>query len=129
MLRSVAPILALFTLVATANAQRREGRPTADTGALAALHFRSTDARRTWQHVGLDAYERISWMIGPMVGRPGSGSSGGDVGPTAQQVAVNDGFKQELAAIAAEFKRLVDVDAPAFSGLLKQNGIASAVVP
>jgi hypothetical protein len=51
------------------------------------------------------------------------------VGPTAQQVAVNDGFKQELAAIAAEFKRLVDVDAPAFSGLLKQNGIASAVVP
>jgi hypothetical protein len=42
---------------------------------------------------------------------------------------VNDGFKQELAAIAAEFKRIVDVDAPAFSGLLKQNGVATAAVP
>jgi hypothetical protein len=82
---------------------------------------RSEDAFR--QPVQL--YERISWMIGPMVGTPGSGSSGGDVGPTAQQIAVNDGFKKELAAIAADFKRIVDVDAPAFSGLLKQNGVAS----
>jgi photosystem II stability/assembly factor-like uncharacterized protein len=71
-------------------------------------------------------YERISWMIGPMVGTPGSGSSGGDLGPTAQQIAVNEGFRQELAAIAAEFKHIIDVDAPAFSGLLKQNGVATA---
>jgi hypothetical protein len=81
---------------------------------------RSEDAFR--QPVQL--YERISWMIGPMVGTPGSGSSEGDVGPTAQQIAVNEGFKQELAAIAAEFKHIVDVEAPAFSGLLKQNGTA-----
>jgi len=74
-------------------------------------------------------YERISWMIGPMVGTPGSGSSGGDIGPTAQQVAANAGFKQELATIAAEYKRIMDVDAPAFSALLKQNGIAASVVP
>jgi hypothetical protein len=74
-------------------------------------------------------YERISWMIGQMIGTPGSGSGGGDVGPTAQQVAVNAGFKQELAAIAAQYKQLIDVDAPAFSALLKQNGIAETVVP
>jgi photosystem II stability/assembly factor-like uncharacterized protein len=86
---------------------------------------RSEDAFR--QPVQL--YERMSWMIGPMVGVPGSGSSGADVGPTAQQIAVNDGFRQELAAIAAEFRHIVDVDAPAFSGLLKQNGVASAAVP
>jgi hypothetical protein len=84
---------------------------------------RSEDAFR--QPVQL--YEQISWMIGPMVGTPGSGSSGGDIGPTAQQIAVNNGFKQQLAAIEAEFKRLMDVDAPVFSGLLKQNGVA--VVP
>ena len=86
---------------------------------------RSEDAFRK----PVQLYERISWMIGPMVGTPGSGSSGGDVGPTAQQVAVNAGFKQELAAIAAEYKKIVDVEAPAFSALLKQNGIAESAVP
>lgn len=85
---------------------------------------RSEDAFRK----PVQIYERISWMIGPMVGTPGSGSSGGDVGPTAQQVAVNNGFKQELAAIAAEYKRLLDTDAPAFNTLLKQNGVITGAV-
>jgi hypothetical protein len=86
---------------------------------------RSEDAFRK----PVQLYERISWMIGPMVGTPGSGSSGGDLGPTAQQVAVNAGFKQELAAIAAEYKRIVDVEAPAFTAMLKQNGVAASVIP
>ena len=43
---------------------------------------RSEDAFRK----PVQLYERISWMIGPMVGTPGSGSSGGDIGPTAQQL-------------------------------------------
>jgi hypothetical protein len=85
---------------------------------------RSEDAFRK----PVQLYERISWMIGPMVGTPGSGSSGGDIGPTAQQLAVNAGFKQELAAIAAEYKKIVDVEAPAFSALLKKNGV-TAIVP
>jgi hypothetical protein len=84
---------------------------------------RSEDAFRK----PVQLYERISWMIGPMVGTPGSGSGGGDIGPTAQQVAVNAGFKQELAAIAAEYKHIMDVEVPAFSALLKQHGIASVV--
>jgi hypothetical protein len=80
---------------------------------------RSEDAFR--QPVQL--YERISWMIGQMVGTPGGGSGGGDLGPTDQQVAVNNGFKQELAAIAAQYKEITDKEVPAMNALLKQNGV------
>jgi hypothetical protein len=87
---------------------------------------RSEDAFRK----PVQLYERISWMIGPMVGTPGSGTSGGDVGPTAQQVAVNAQFKQELAAIATDYKKIIDIDAPAFTALLKRNGVVtSSIVP
>jgi hypothetical protein len=86
---------------------------------------RSEDAFRK----PVQLYERISWMIGQMVGTPGAGSGGGDVGPTAQQVAVNAGFKQELAAVAAEYKKIVDGDAPAFVELLKRNGVVTEIVP
>jgi photosystem II stability/assembly factor-like uncharacterized protein len=84
---------------------------------------RSEDAFR--QPVQL--YERISWMIGQMVGTPGGGSGGADLGPTDQQVAVNDGFKQELAAIAAEFKQITDTDLAAMNASLKQNSVATAI--
>jgi len=86
---------------------------------------RSEDAFRK----PVQLYERISWMIGQMVGTPGAGSGGGDVGPTAQQVAVNAGFKQELAGVAGEYKRIVDAEAPAFSDILKKNGVATEIVP
>jgi hypothetical protein len=84
---------------------------------------RSEDAFR--QPVQL--YERISWMIGQMGGNGGSG--GGDLGPTDQQVEVNNGFKQELAAIAAEYKQITDKDLPAMNALLKQNGITVVIKP
>lgn len=86
---------------------------------------RSEDAFRQ----PIQLYERISWMIGQMVGTPGSGSGGGDLGPTDQQVAVNDGFKQELAAIAAQYKQITDQAVPAINGLLKQNGIDVVIAP
>jgi photosystem II stability/assembly factor-like uncharacterized protein len=86
---------------------------------------RSEDAFR--QPVQL--YERISWMIGQMVGTPGGGSGGGDLGPTDQQVAVNNGFKAELAAIAAQYKQITDTEVPAMNALLKQNGVAVTITP
>ena len=86
---------------------------------------RSEDAFRK----PVQLYERISWMIGQMVGTPGAGSGGGDVGPTAQQVAVNAGFKQELAAVAGEYKKIMDAEAPAFSELLKKNGVVADIIP
>jgi hypothetical protein len=86
---------------------------------------RSEDAFR--QPVQL--YERISWMIGQMVGTPGGGSGGGDLGPTDQQLAVNNGFKMELAAIAAQYKQITDNDVPAMNALLKQNGLAVTITP
>jgi hypothetical protein len=78
---------------------------------------RSEDAFRK----PVQLYERISWMIGQMVGTPGSGSGGGDVRPTAQQIAVNAGFKQELATVAAEYKKIFDADAPAFADMLNET--------
>jgi hypothetical protein len=86
---------------------------------------RSEDAFRK----PVQLYERISWMIGQMVGTPGAGSGGGDVGPTAQQVAVNAGFKQELAAVAAEYKKIIDGDAVTLADLLKRSGIVTEIVP
>lgn len=84
---------------------------------------RSEDAFR--QPVQL--YERISWMIGQMGG--GGGTGGGDLGPTDQQVAVNNGFKEELAAIAASYKQILDKDLSAINAQLKQNGINVVIAP
>lgn len=86
---------------------------------------RSEDAFRE----PVQLYERISWMVGPMVGTPGAGSGGGDMAPTAQQIAVNDEFKQQLTEIQNEFKRFVENETPAFNSMLKQNHVAAAIEP
>jgi photosystem II stability/assembly factor-like uncharacterized protein len=74
-------------------------------------------------------YERLSWMIGPMVGTPGSGSGGGDLGPTAQQIAVNDEFKQQLAQIQVEFKQLIDRGTATFNTMVRQAGGTATIQP
>jgi hypothetical protein len=68
-------------------------------------------------------------MIGPTVGNPGGGSSGADLGPTAQQVAVNEEFKQQLAQIGAEVRHLMEVDTPAFNAMLKGRGVTTVIQP
>lgn len=86
---------------------------------------RSEDAFRE----PVQLYERISWMIGPMVGTPGSGSGGGDMAPTAQQIAVNNEFKQQLNEIQNEFKQFTATQTPAFNAALKQNHVTAAIEP
>src|SRR5262249_21127728 len=80
---------------------------------------RSEDAFR--QPVQL--YERISWMIGHVVGPLGGGSGGGDPGPTHQRVEVNNELKRGLGGIAGEYKQTTDTDAPAMNARLKQPGV------
>jgi hypothetical protein len=86
---------------------------------------RSEDAFRE----PVQLYERISWMVGPMVGTPGSGSGGGDLAPTAQQIAVNDEFKQELTRSQEEFKQFLTDETPAFNSTLKENHVTAAIEP
>jgi photosystem II stability/assembly factor-like uncharacterized protein len=74
-------------------------------------------------------YERISWMIGPTVGSPGSGSNGADLGPTAQQVAVNEEFKQQLAQLSTEVAQLLDRGAAALDATLKAHGVMKVIQP
>ena len=49
-------------------------------------------------------YEKLSWLITRIDGNPGSGPGGADMAPTAQQVAVNNQFKEEIAKLQAELK-------------------------
>ena len=49
-------------------------------------------------------YEKLSWLITRIDGNPGSGPGGADMAPTAQQVAVNSQFKEEIAKLQAELK-------------------------
>ena len=42
---------------------------------------------------------------------------------------MNTGFKQELAAIAAEYKQIMDMEAPAINALLKKNGVTVVIKP
>ena len=67
-------------------------------------------------------YERLSWMIGPMVGTPGSGSGGGDLAPTAQQIAVNEELSRELTRISNEVKQLTDKGTASLNEMLVQAG-------
>ncbi len=77
----------------------------------------------------MQLYGRICWMITPLNNGAGSGSGGSDLPPTAQDVAVNDEFKQDIAQYQRQFKQFVDSETPAFNKLLKQNHLSVSVEP
>jgi photosystem II stability/assembly factor-like uncharacterized protein len=77
----------------------------------------------------MQLYGRICWMITPLNNGAGSGSGGSDLPPTAQDVAVNEEFKQDIAKYQREFKQLVDSETPAFNKLLQQNHVSAAIEP
>ena len=77
----------------------------------------------------MQLYGRICWLITPLNNRPGSGSAGADLPPTAQDVAVNDEFKQQIAQLQSDYKQLVDSETPAFNKLINQNHLYAAIEP
>jgi photosystem II stability/assembly factor-like uncharacterized protein len=77
----------------------------------------------------IELYGRICWLITPLNNGPGAGSGGSDLPPTAQDVAVNDGFRKEIAQYQGDYKQLVESQAPAFNKLLKQNHLSVAIEP
>ncbi len=72
---------------------------------------------------------RIAWMVDEMNGRAGGGSGGADVGPTSQQVAVNDQFKKDIATMQGDFEQFVGPTTNAFNATLKQHGLTLAIQP
>ena len=57
-------------------------------------------------------YEKLSWLITRIDGNPGSGPGGADMAPTAQQIAVNNQFKEEIAKLQAELKQFLAAPRP-----------------
>jgi hypothetical protein len=72
---------------------------------------------------------RIAWVVAEMNGRVGGGSGGADMGPTSQQVAVNDEFKKDIANMQGDFKQFVGPTTNAFNATLKQHGLTLAIEP
>lgn len=86
---------------------------------------RSEDAFRD----PIELYGRLGWLVTQMDGRPGSGSAGGDMAPTDQDLAVFSELKSDLVPIQNQFKQLVDTETPDFNKLLKQNHLSVAIEP
>jgi len=74
-------------------------------------------------------YGRLANLGALMNGAPGEGSSGADLPPTDQAVAVHNMFKQEIAAAQRSFEELRDKDTPAFNETLKANHVSMSILP
>ncbi len=74
-------------------------------------------------------YGRLTNLGALMNGSPGEGSSGADLPPTDQAIAVHNMFKQEIAAAQRSFEELRDKDTPAFNETLKANHVSMSILP
>ncbi len=110
-----------------ADAKQLEDKAIALEGQMIDIHNtgRSEDVFRH----PMELYGRICWLMTPLNNGPGSGPGGSDLGPTAQDVAVNAEFKQDVARVQGEFKQLVQKETPAFNQELKAAHIHAAIEP
>lgn len=74
-------------------------------------------------------YGRLTNLGALMNGAPGEGSSGADLPPTDQAIAVHSQLKLEIAAARLAFDELKDKDTPAFNETLKANHLAMSILP
>jgi photosystem II stability/assembly factor-like uncharacterized protein len=88
-----------------------------------------TGAREDSFRNSMQLYGKLATLYGHINGDSGSGGGGADLGPTTQEVAVNDRFKQQIAAVHSEFQQFGNSAAPAFNELLKKNHLSLAVEP
>jgi photosystem II stability/assembly factor-like uncharacterized protein len=102
-----------------------EAKTEALEGKLIDIHNtgRSEDAFRN----PMQLYGRMAWLISELDGNPGGGSIGGDLGPTDQQAAVNDQFRQELAGLEGQYQTFQRADLAAFNALLRQHQLTGIV--
>jgi photosystem II stability/assembly factor-like uncharacterized protein len=88
-----------------------------------------TGAREDSFRNPMQLYGKLATLYGGVDGDSGSGGGGADLGPTTQEVAVNDAFKQQIAAAHGDFEQFTNSAAPAFNQLLKKNGLSLAIKP
>ncbi len=75
----------------------------------------------------MQLYGRMAWLISELDGNPGGGSVGGDLGPTDQQVAVNNEFRQDLAGLQQQYRQFQAGALAAFNTLLEQHHLSGIV--
>lgn len=74
-------------------------------------------------------YGRITNLGALMNGAPGEGSSGADLPPTDQALAVNALYIRDIAGAHRAFDELRDKDVAAFNETLKANHLNMAILP
>lgn len=74
-------------------------------------------------------YGRITNLGALMNGAPGEGSSGADLPPTDQGLAVNAMFVKEIASARTAFTELREKDVAAFNQKLKANHLDVSILP
>lgn len=74
-------------------------------------------------------YGRITNLGALMNGAPGEGSSGADLPPTDQALAVNAMFVKEIADARGAFTELREKDVAAFNETLKANHLNLSILP
>jgi photosystem II stability/assembly factor-like uncharacterized protein len=77
----------------------------------------------------IELYGRLGWLVTQMDGRPGSGSAGGDLGPTEQDVAAFKELQEDLVPAQGQFDQLVGSETAAFNSLLRQYHLTAAIEP
>src|SRR6185312_2714454 len=63
----------------------------------------------------IQLYGRLGWLVTIRDGRPGSGTSGGDMAPSNQDLAAFKELTPDLVPTHVQFKRPVDTETPAFN--------------
>jgi photosystem II stability/assembly factor-like uncharacterized protein len=74
-------------------------------------------------------YGRITNLGALMNGSPGEGSSGADLPPTEQALAVNAMYVQDIAEAHRAFNALRDRDVASFNAMLKANHLNMSILP